>query len=89
MPAGVDIRHYVAANARLHRERLGLNQHQAAGLAGVSDRRYREIEAGLANLTLLSLWALSKALKVEPMELLRPARLKKRGPGRPKATPTS
>ncbi len=89
MPAAVDIRHYVAANARRLREARGQNQQDAADLMGVSPRRYREIEAGLVNLTLRSLGALSKALDVEPMELLRPARLKKRGPGRPKGNSES
>ena len=80
-----DLRSFVGANARRYRERAGLNQEQAADLMGVSPRYFRSVEAGQVNLTLGTLELLARALRVEAHQLLRPARLERRGPGRPRA----
>lgn len=84
--AGDELRSFVAANVRQLRERRGQSQQDVADEVGVSPRYYRDIEAGVVNLTLETLARLARAVDVEAMELLRPARLKKRGPGRPKTT---
>ncbi len=83
MAVGADLRNYVAANARTYRERRGQTQEETAELAGVSPRYYSDLEAGRVNMTLETLRRLSSALSVEASELLRPARLRRRGPGRP------
>lgn len=85
MAGAADLRSYVGANTRRSREQLGISQQAAAELVGVSPRYFRDIEAGRVNLTLVTLGLLARALEVPAHQLLRPAQLVQRGPGRPKA----
>lgn len=78
------LKKYVGANARRFREKSELTQEKAAAKIGVSPRYYRDIELGQVNLTLVTLGLVADALGVEARQLLRPAQIQRRGPGRPK-----
>ena len=81
----MSLKAYVGANARKWRDRLGITQEEMALRVGVSPRYYRAIELGAVNLTLLTLALLANALEIPAFKLLKPAQIKKRGPGRPKS----
>ena len=75
---------YVGMNARRLRERLGLPQDKLAASVGMSPSRYRAVEGGRVNLTLATLVRIADRLGVPADLLLRPTRIVRRGPGRPK-----
>lgn len=63
------------------RESLGLNQVQAAALAGLKAGRqqWNDIESGRrANIQLDTLGRIAEALKVDPSELLKPRKRSKK-----------
>jgi transcriptional regulator with XRE-family HTH domain len=86
MSGSGDLRSFVAANSRKARARLGITQQEAAELIDVTPRYYRDIEAGRVNLTLETLQRLATRLQVPAHQLLRPTRLVKQRPGRPKGS---
>lgn len=77
---------FVAANLGRLRKRSGLTQAQLAEKANLSSRQVSIIEGGLADLSVSTLCRIAHALKVDPRELLKPAKTTKRaGRGRPPA----
>jgi transcriptional regulator with XRE-family HTH domain len=65
------------------RKRLGLTQASLAERAGVSLKYWQRVEAGRENLTIASLVRFANLVRVEPIDLLRQARLRNARPGRP------
>jgi transcriptional regulator with XRE-family HTH domain len=66
----MDIRKVFGANARRFRLDLGLSQEAVAERMGVDRAFISSMERGLQNVTLLTVWQLSQALEVRPVELL-------------------
>jgi transcriptional regulator with XRE-family HTH domain len=89
MAGAAQLQEFVGANTRRLREHHGWNQETLAQSVGTSARHLRDIESGNVNMTLETLALLAKALSVEAVELLRPARVTRRGPGRPKKKRTT
>lgn len=68
----MDMRKLVSENfARIRRQR-GLTQEQVAELTGFSQQYLSGLEQGRRNPTVVSLYELSQALEVEPIDLLTP-----------------
>lgn len=61
----------IAENVRTLRLRMGLSQEEFADLCGYHRTYIGSIERSERNITVSTLEALAKALKVEPHELLR------------------
>lgn len=66
------IRDYRAIGNRLLaiRKKAGLTQAEVAGLAGLSDRTYADIERGTVNMRMETLLSICETLKVTPDEIL-------------------
>jgi transcriptional regulator with XRE-family HTH domain len=60
----------IGAAIATHRQRAGLTQESAANLAGIDYKRWQRIEAGVANITMRTLWRVAVALGVPPRELV-------------------
>jgi transcriptional regulator with XRE-family HTH domain len=60
----------IAKNLRVFRANAGLNQHQLAAKAGLSQAYIGKIESGRGNITLTVLEALAEALEVAPAQLI-------------------
>jgi DNA-binding XRE family transcriptional regulator len=60
----------VGENVKNLRQRLGWTQVKTSDKAGIPERRYQEIEAGRANMTLRSIFRLAHVFKKKPKELL-------------------
>lgn len=70
----MDMRRLVGTNfARLRRER-GLTQEQLAEQSGFSQQYLSGLEQGRRNPTIVTLFELSRALGVEPVDLIKPHR---------------
>jgi XRE family aerobic/anaerobic benzoate catabolism transcriptional regulator len=68
------------------REARGLTQEELAELTGLSPRQMQRVEAGEANLAVVMLAELARALRCSVADLFGPTtRRIKRRPGRPKA----
>lgn len=52
------------------RKKRGMTQAQVAGLAGVSERTYPEIERGIVNMRILTFVRICDALRISPDEVL-------------------
>ena len=74
----------LGANVRRARESKGLTQQRLAEIAGISQRYVAGIEAGRESPGLRRLFALAGVLDVTPDALLRPRKLRRRNPGRPR-----
>jgi transcriptional regulator with XRE-family HTH domain len=74
----------VAANLVRNRRRLGLTQADLAERAEMEVRQVQRAESGKIDVGIVTLVVLAKALEVAPGLLLRPARLVRAGPGRPR-----
>ena len=74
----------VGANVRFSRDELGRTQVEVANLAEVDVRYLQKIEAGEANPSIGVLFRVARGLSLEVTDLLAPARLRKRRPGRPR-----
>lgn len=61
----------LGAAVRARRLRLGLSQEALAALADVSRTHVSEVERGTANVSILTLERLAKALNVELSDLLK------------------
>jgi transcriptional regulator with XRE-family HTH domain len=76
---------YVGANVARLRKKAGLNQAELAEATGISVVALSKIESGaVTDVYLSTLVRLARALETKPAVLLRPAKLVKRGRGRPK-----
>lgn len=79
------LQHYLAANVRRQRERLGISQEELADRAGVDTRYIRRMESsGGIDVRLTTLLKIATALEYEACELLRPAEPVEKKPGRPR-----
>ncbi|WP_249296574.1 helix-turn-helix domain-containing protein [Acidiphilium multivorum] len=89
----MDIRRIFGANLRHYRLAAGLSQEAVAERMGVDRAHVSSMERGSQNVTLITLWHLADALKIQPADLLdttskppvetpRPARRRLRAPVR-------
>lgn len=70
--ARMDMRKLVGRNVRKFRLERGLTQEDFAVVAGVGQNYLSDLERGKRNPTVLTLWELSQALKVSPVDLITP-----------------
>lgn len=68
----MDMRKLVGRNVRKARNRLCWTQEELADRSGFSQQYISDLERGLRNPTIVSLYELSVALQSDPTELLRP-----------------
>lgn len=66
----MDIRRVFGANVRRYRVAAGLSQEAVAVKMGVDRAYVSGMERGQQNVTLLTMWHLSEALGVRPVNLL-------------------
>jgi transcriptional regulator with XRE-family HTH domain len=70
----MDMRKLVGGNVRRARARKGLTQEEFAEKSGFSQQYISDLERGLRNPTVVTLFELAQALDIKPIELLRPPR---------------
>jgi len=70
----MDMRKLVGENVRRVRTKRGLTQEQFAEVSGFSQQYISDLERGLRNPTVVTVFELATALKVGHLELLRPTR---------------
>lgn len=70
----MDMRRLVGENVLRLRRRKGLTQEQFAEASGFSQQYISDLERGLRNPTVVSLYELAHALGVGPIDLIRPLR---------------
>jgi transcriptional regulator with XRE-family HTH domain len=70
----MDMRKLVGRNVRRLRAKLGLTQEQFSEKSGFSQQYISDLERGLRNPTVVTLFELSQALRVSHVELVRPER---------------
>jgi transcriptional regulator with XRE-family HTH domain len=75
----MDMRKLVGGNVRRARTRQGLTQEEFADKSGFSQQYISDLERGLRNPTVVTLFELAQALEIKPIELLRPSRSAKTG----------
>lgn len=68
----MDMRRLVGRNVRKFRLAKGLTQEQFAALSGFGQNYLSDLERGRRNPTIVTLWELSQALGVMPVELIMP-----------------
>lgn len=68
----------VGLNLKAHREALGLSQEAFADVLGVHRTYMGSVERGERNLTLRSLERLAARIEVDPLELLRAGKARRR-----------
>jgi transcriptional regulator with XRE-family HTH domain len=68
----MDMRKIVGRNVRRIRQGIGLTQEQFAERAGFAQQYVSSLENGRRNPTVVTIYELSQALGVAPMDLLRP-----------------
>lgn len=68
----MDMRVLVGQNVRRLRVGLTMSQEQLAEAAGLSQQYISGLERGQRNPTIVTLWELSRPLKVQPADLLTP-----------------
>ncbi|TWG95970.1 putative transcriptional regulator with C-terminal CBS domains [Mesorhizobium sp. J18] len=68
----MDMRKLVGRNARKIREKAGLTQEQLAEISGFSQQYISGLEKGRRNPTIVTLYELASALRVNHVELVRP-----------------
>ncbi len=69
----MDMRKLVGRNVKRIRMKRGLTQEQFAELSGFSQQYLSDLERGLRNPTVVTLYEIATALGVSPIELLRSA----------------
>lgn len=72
----MDMRKLVGRNVRRFRQQKGLTQEQFSAASGFSQQYISDLERGLRNPTVVTLYELSQALGVSHLELLKPGRRK-------------
>lgn len=70
----MDMRKLIGQNVRRIRQRTGQTQEQFAALSGFSQQYISDLERGLRNPTIVTLYELAMALGVSHIELVRPHR---------------
>lgn len=70
----MDMRKLVGGNVRRARAHKGLTQEEFAEKSGFSQQYISDLERGLRNPTVVTLFELAQALEIKPIELLRPSR---------------
>lgn len=78
---------YIATRVRAVRQARGLTQEEFAELGPFDARFLRDVEGGKKDISVGTLVRLANALGVTPASLLRPTKLVKPKPGRPKKRP--
>lgn len=73
----MDMRKLVGGNVRRARVRRGFTQEEFAEKSGFSQQYISDLERGLRNPTVVTLFELAQALEIKPIELLRPSRIGK------------
>lgn len=68
----MDMRKLVGRNVRRFRTKRRLTQEQFAEVSGFSQQYISDLERGLRNPTVITLFELAKALGVSHVELVRP-----------------
>jgi transcriptional regulator with XRE-family HTH domain len=68
----MDMRRLVGANVRRYRQALGLTQEELALRSGFGQQYISDLERGLMNPTVVTLFELSQALGVKPLDLITP-----------------
>lgn len=68
----MDMRKIVGRNVRRIRQEIGLTQEQFAERSGFAQQYVSSLENGRRNPTVVTVYELSQALGVSPMDLLRP-----------------
>jgi len=74
----MDMRRLVGQNVKRLREKKGLTQEQFADISGFSQQYISSLERGRRNPTVITLYELSVALGVGPVDLVRPMRAARR-----------
>jgi transcriptional regulator with XRE-family HTH domain len=77
----MDMRKLVGRNVRRFRHQKGLTQEQFSAASGFSQQYISDLERGLRNPTVVTLYELSQALGVNHLDLLRPNTRKSRDGG--------
>ena len=77
----MDMRKLVGRNVRRFRLQGGLTQEQLSAASGFSQQYISDLERGLRNPTVVSVYELAQALDVNYLELLKPDRPRKRATG--------
>ncbi len=70
----MDMRKLVGRNVRRVRQQKGLTQEQFSAASGFSQQYISDLERGLRNPTVVTVYELSQALGVNHLELLKPDR---------------
>jgi transcriptional regulator with XRE-family HTH domain len=70
----MDMRKLVGGNVRRARARKGLTQEEFAEKSGFSQQYISDLERGLRNPTVVTLFELAQALDAKPVDLLKPSR---------------
>lgn len=70
----MDMRKLVGGNVRHFRQKRGLTQEQFADISGFSQQYISDLERGLRNPTVVTIFELASALDISHMELMRPRR---------------
>jgi transcriptional regulator with XRE-family HTH domain len=68
----MDMRKLVGKNVRRVRTKKGLTQEQFADRSGFSQQYISDLERGLRNPTVVTLFELAQALGIAPVQLLKP-----------------
>jgi len=68
----MDMRKLVGKNVRRVRTTKGLTQEQFADRSGFSQQYISDLERGLRNPTVVTLFELAQALETTPVQLLKP-----------------
>jgi len=66
----MDMRRLVGRNAKRFRLASGLSQEKLSELSGLTQQYISDLERGLRNPTVVTLYELAVALKVSPVELI-------------------
>ncbi len=77
----MDMRKLVGRNVRRFRLQGGLTQEQLSAASGFSQQYISDLERGLRNPTVVSVYELAQALDVNYLELMKPDRSRKRARG--------
>lgn len=68
----MDMRRLVGRNVRKYRLEKGLTQEQLAEACGFGQNYLSDLERGRRNPTVVTLWEISQALGVAPVDLITP-----------------
>jgi len=68
----MDMRRLVGRNVRRFRRDAGMTQEELAVRAGFGQQYISDLERGLENPTVVTLWELSQALGATPVDLIMP-----------------